>query len=134
MFGLLNIGPWELILILVIMLIVFGPGKLPEVAQSLGKAMREFRKASSNAQRVWDEVTREEEPIKAAKSSEEESEIEDQPGDDTSTDYTDKAGEDEDRSREEPDEQAVDGETPEEKTSDNQRGADGTETIRGEKS
>ncbi|MDD2361009.1 MAG: twin-arginine translocase TatA/TatE family subunit [Syntrophaceticus schinkii] len=69
MFGILNIGPWELILILVVMLIVFGPGKLPEVAQSLGKAVREFRKASSNVQRVWDEVIKEEEPIKAAKSS-----------------------------------------------------------------
>jgi sec-independent protein translocase protein TatA len=69
MFGMLNIGPWELILILVVVLIVFGPGKLPEVAQSLGKAVKEFRKASSNAQRMWDEVTKEE-PVKTVKSSE----------------------------------------------------------------
>jgi len=45
MFG---IGPWELILILVIALVVFGPGKLPEVGKSLGKGLREFRQASDN--------------------------------------------------------------------------------------
>lgn len=55
----LNIGAGELILILIVVLIVFGPGKLPEVAKSMGKAVREFRKASSNLQRVWEEVTRE---------------------------------------------------------------------------
>ena len=54
----LNIGAGELILILVVVLIVFGHGKLPEVAKSMGKAMREFRKASSSLQRVWDDVTR----------------------------------------------------------------------------
>ena len=42
MFG---IGVPELILILVVGLVVFGPGKLPEVARSLGKGIREFRKA-----------------------------------------------------------------------------------------
>ncbi|AZR72943.1 preprotein translocase subunit TatA [Anoxybacter fermentans] len=41
-----NIGIPELILILVIALIVFGPGKLPEVGKSLGKAIREFKNAS----------------------------------------------------------------------------------------
>lgn len=43
MFG---IGPWELILILAIALVIFGPGKLPEVGKSLGKGLKEFRKAS----------------------------------------------------------------------------------------
>lgn len=48
MFGLLpSIGPWELIAILVIVLIIFGPGKLPDVGRSLGKTIREFRKAST---------------------------------------------------------------------------------------
>ena len=45
-----NIGPGELILILVIALVVLGPGKLPDVAQSLGKSLREFRKAASDIQ------------------------------------------------------------------------------------
>ncbi len=44
MFG---IGVPELILILVVGLVVFGPGKLPEIARSLGKGMREFKKATN---------------------------------------------------------------------------------------
>jgi sec-independent protein translocase protein TatA len=43
-----NIGPGELILILIIALIVLGPGRLPDVASSLGKSVREFRKAASD--------------------------------------------------------------------------------------
>ncbi len=48
MFGFIgNIGPWELILILVIALIIFGPGKLPEAGKAIGRAMNEFKRASS---------------------------------------------------------------------------------------
>ncbi|MGE5398658.1 MAG: twin-arginine translocase TatA/TatE family subunit [Chitinophagales bacterium] len=48
MFGLIgNLGPWELGLVLVIILIIFGPGKLPGVGKSIGKALGEFRKARS---------------------------------------------------------------------------------------
>ena len=43
-----NIGPGELILILIIALVVLGPGKLPDVAQSLGRSLREFRKAATD--------------------------------------------------------------------------------------
>jgi sec-independent protein translocase protein TatA len=43
-----NIGPGELIIVLVIALVVLGPGKLPDVASSLGKSLREFRKAASD--------------------------------------------------------------------------------------
>lgn len=43
-----NIGAPELIIILVIALIVLGPGKLPDVAASLGKGVREFRRAASD--------------------------------------------------------------------------------------
>ncbi len=46
MFGFIgNLGPWELIIILAIVLIIVGPGKLPQVGQSLGKAIQSFRKA-----------------------------------------------------------------------------------------
>ena len=41
-------GPWELILLLVIVLIIFGPGKLPDIGNAVGKGIREFRKASSD--------------------------------------------------------------------------------------
>lgn len=43
-----NIGPWELILVLAIVLIIVGPGKLPQVGQSLGKAIQSFRKAKED--------------------------------------------------------------------------------------
>ena len=43
-----NIGPGELILILVIALVIIGPGRLPDVGSALGKSIREFRKASSD--------------------------------------------------------------------------------------
>jgi sec-independent protein translocase protein TatA len=40
-----NFGPWELALVLLIVLIIVGPGKLPQVGQSVGKALQNFRKA-----------------------------------------------------------------------------------------
>ncbi len=45
-----NIGAPELIIILVIALLVLGPGKLPEVGSALGKSIREFRKATADIQ------------------------------------------------------------------------------------
>jgi Tat protein translocase TatB subunit len=44
--NILGIGPAELIVIFIIALIVFGPGKLPELARTLGKAMRELKRMS----------------------------------------------------------------------------------------
>ncbi len=46
-----NIGPTELIVIVVIALIVFGPKRLPEVGRSVGKSLQEFRRASSEIRR-----------------------------------------------------------------------------------
>ena len=43
-----NIGPMELIVVLVIALVVLGPKKLPEVGKSLGRGMREFKDSISN--------------------------------------------------------------------------------------
>ena len=55
MFGTLG-GP-ELVLILVLALIIFGPRKLPEIGKSMGKMLAEFRKASADFQRtIEDEV------------------------------------------------------------------------------
>ncbi|MBM2824439.1 MAG: tatA [Dehalococcoidales bacterium] len=41
----MRLGPWEIGLILVIILIVFGVGKLPQVGNTIGKGIREFRRA-----------------------------------------------------------------------------------------
>lgn len=46
-----NIGPTELMVILVLALIVFGPKKLPEMGKSIGKGLREFRKAQMDIKR-----------------------------------------------------------------------------------
>jgi len=43
-----GIGPQELIVILVLVLLLFGGKKLPELAKGLGKGIKEFRKASSS--------------------------------------------------------------------------------------
>lgn len=43
-------GPLELVIILVIALLILGPGKLPDVGAALGKSIREFRKASTDVQ------------------------------------------------------------------------------------
>lgn len=51
-FGFLpSVGPWELILVLAIALLIFGPGKLPDVGRSLGKSIKEFKSASNEVQR-----------------------------------------------------------------------------------
>ena len=50
MFG--NLGGGEVLLILVFVVIFFGPKKIPEIAQGLGKGIREFRKATKEIQDV----------------------------------------------------------------------------------
>jgi len=42
-----KLGPWEIALILVIILIVFGVGRLPQVGGAIGKGIRAFRKAQT---------------------------------------------------------------------------------------
>ncbi|RME98785.1 MAG: twin-arginine translocase TatA/TatE family subunit [Chloroflexi bacterium] len=42
-----SIGGWEWIIILVIVIIIFGVGKLPEIGGALGKSIREFRESSA---------------------------------------------------------------------------------------
>ncbi len=59
MFG--SIGLPELLLILAIALLVFGPKKLPEVGRSLGKAMREFKKSTDEIKEKFEEQIRAEE-------------------------------------------------------------------------
>src|SRR5262245_29219276 len=62
MFG---IGLPELIVILVVALLVFGPAKLPELARSLGKGLAEFRRASSDLRQSVMEATEERPPAGA---------------------------------------------------------------------
>jgi sec-independent protein translocase protein TatA len=49
----------ELIMIFVIALLVFGPKKLPELGKSLGKGLKEFKKATDELKSTWDEQLKE---------------------------------------------------------------------------
>ena len=44
-----RIGPIELVLILVVLLLIFGVGKLPQVGQAVGKAVRQFRESQDGS-------------------------------------------------------------------------------------
>ena len=49
-----NVGPAEVIVILLIALLVFGPKRLPEIGKTVGKGLREFRKATQD---IKDEIS-----------------------------------------------------------------------------
>jgi len=69
MFG---IGSTELLVILVVALIVVGPSKLPEIARTLGKAMAEFKKVSTDVKRTIEQEIEKEEEKKAAEEAKKE--------------------------------------------------------------
>ncbi|HEX8100653.1 MAG TPA: twin-arginine translocase TatA/TatE family subunit [Actinomycetota bacterium] len=57
-----NIGPTELIVILIIALLVFGPKRLPEVGRSIGRSLREFRRASDEIRGELEQGLNDDEP------------------------------------------------------------------------
>lgn len=60
-----RIGFPELIIILVIALVIFGPGKLPSVGKSIGESIKEFKKASSELMKDENSSTKGEEKKEA---------------------------------------------------------------------
>jgi Tat protein translocase TatB subunit len=58
----LNIGPQELILVLIIALVIVGPRRLPELGRSIGRALREFRKIQDDVKDTIKFDLRDEEP------------------------------------------------------------------------
>ena len=50
------LGGWEIIVILIVVLVVFGPKRLPEMGRSLGKAIREFKSAGKEIQQEMTEA------------------------------------------------------------------------------
>ena len=46
-----NLGPWEILLILIVILILFGARRLPELARSLGQGINEFRDAVDSSKK-----------------------------------------------------------------------------------
>ena len=67
MFG---IGFQEMLIILVVVLIFFGPKRLPDLAKSLGKGIAEFKKASEEVRKGIEEAVKEESPPEASKTPE----------------------------------------------------------------
>lgn len=57
--GIGSIGFPEILVIIVLALVFFGPNRMPEVARALGKAMREFRKGMNEVQRELEQAGRE---------------------------------------------------------------------------
>jgi TatA/E family protein of Tat protein translocase len=55
-----SLGSTELLFILAMALVFFGPRKLPQLSRSLGKSMAEFRRASEDFKRTWDREVNEE--------------------------------------------------------------------------
>jgi len=53
-----NLGPGEIIIILVLALLVFGPKRLPDIGRQLGNAMREIKKASNDLMGAFHDVDR----------------------------------------------------------------------------
>ena len=62
-----NVGPMELIIVLVIALVILGPKRLPEVGKSIGNGMREFKDAISSSGKHDDD---EEDEVQTLKTTE----------------------------------------------------------------
>ena len=69
-----NVGPLEIIIVLIIVLIIFGPKRLPDLGRSLGRGMREFKDSVTGKDRdelpAADEPSEQREPVRASSSSE----------------------------------------------------------------
>ncbi len=65
-----NLQPGEILLILAVVLLIFGPTKLPQLARSLGQAIKEFKKASEGVQEELEKPVKEvEKPVKELEKS-----------------------------------------------------------------
>jgi sec-independent protein translocase protein TatA len=57
-----NLGPWEILLILVVVLLVFGAKRLPEMGAAMGKGIREFKKNISEMKETIEKAEGEDTP------------------------------------------------------------------------
>ena len=57
----MSLGPWEIVLILLVVILIFGGKKIPELARGLGKGLREFKKTTRE---IKDEVDTVREDVK----------------------------------------------------------------------
>ena len=59
----MSLGPWEIVFVVLVIIILFGGKKIPELARGLGKALKEFRKTTKD---LKDEVSSAAEDVKSA--------------------------------------------------------------------
>ena len=59
----MSLGPWEIVLVVLVIIILFGGKKIPELARGLGKALKEFRKTTKD---LKDEVNSAAEDVRSA--------------------------------------------------------------------
>ncbi len=60
----MSVGPWEVIIILVVVLVIFGGKKIPELARGLGQGLREFKKATHEIKEEVENATKESGDVK----------------------------------------------------------------------
>jgi sec-independent protein translocase protein TatA len=68
----MRIGPlgiWELLIILVVVLLIFGPRRLPEMAKGIGQSVREFRKGIRDMKDDFEAGSKDDQPTKKQSSS-----------------------------------------------------------------
>jgi sec-independent protein translocase protein TatA len=65
-----NLGPWEILLVLVVVLVLFGAKRLPELAKGLGLGINEFRDAVDSSKKEILDVIESEEKNKSSDSKE----------------------------------------------------------------
>lgn len=67
--GFMNLGPMEMAVILVIVLIIFGPKSLPSLGRAMGRGLREFKTASSKFSEALDDADEEKDDAKPRKAT-----------------------------------------------------------------
>tara|TARA_X000000368_G_C22676036_1_gene556107 strand:+ start:98 stop:331 length:234 start_codon:yes stop_codon:yes gene_type:complete len=66
-----NLGPWEILLVLIVVLVLFGAKRLPELARGLGLGINEFRDAVDSSKKEIMDAVDSEQAIEKSKDSEE---------------------------------------------------------------
>ena len=66
-----NLGPWEILLVLIVVLVLFGAKRLPELARGLGLGINEFRDAVDSSKKEIMDAVDSEKSIEKSKDSEE---------------------------------------------------------------
>ena len=70
-FAFFNLGPWEILLVLIVILVLFGAKRLPELARGLGLGINEFRDAvDSSKKEIMDAIDSDKEDNKTSDSEE----------------------------------------------------------------